>query len=516
LRLARWTCLVEAHFTAKHGRPTPMDLEWAKDGQSGELFLLQARPETVESRKSNLQLETFHLDGKGPILATGRGVGQKIAQGAAQVVLDVKDMVGFRPGSVLVTERTDPDWEPYLERAAAIVTDRGGRTCHAAIVSRELGLPAVVGTGNGTAMMADGQPVTVCCAEGDTGRVYEGTLPFTVQRVDLGTLPRPEHTRMMLNLADPSEALHLSRLPNDGVGLARMEFIINHAIKAHPRALLEWDRLKDTQLRRDIQELTEGYADPAAFFVDRLAQAVGLIAAAFYPKDVIVRFSDFKTNEYANLLGGQAFEPVEENPMLGFRGASRYYDPRYRDGFALECKALLRVREDMGLTNVKLMVPFCRTPEEGRMVLGEMAKHGLLRGRDGLEVYVMCEIPSNVIRAHEFAEIFDGFSIGSNDLTQLCLGVDRDSEVVAHLFDERDPTVKWMISRVIRAAKSHGRKIGLCGQAPSDYPDFARFLVEAGIDSISLNPDALLRTTLVVLEAEKGMASVAHPLPELA
>ncbi|HJU83010.1 MAG TPA: phosphoenolpyruvate synthase [Holophagaceae bacterium] len=515
LRLARWACMVEAHFSAKHGRPTPMDLEWAKDGLTDELFILQARPETVESRKSGLALETYLLEGKGTVLTTGRGVGQKIAHGTAQVVLDVKDMVRFHPGSVLVTERTDPDWEPYLERAAAIVTDRGGRTCHAAIVSRELGLPAVVGTTTGTTSVVDGQPITVCCAEGDTGKVYEGTLPFSVQRVDLAHVPRPQRTRVMLNLADPGEALRLSRLPNDGVGLARMEFIINHAIQAHPRALLEWKRLSDPQLKRKLQELTEGYPDPASYFVDRLAQAVGLIAAAFFPKDVIVRFSDFKTNEYANLLGGKAYEPVEENPMLGFRGASRYYDPRYREGFGLECQAMLRVREEMGLRNVKLMVPFCRTPEEGRLVLGEMATHGLRQGRDGLEVYVMCEIPSNVIRAHEFAEIFDGFSIGSNDLTQLCLGVDRDSEVVAHLFDERDPTVKWMISRVIRAAKAHGRKIGLCGQAPSDYPDFAKFLVEAGIDSISLNPDALLRTTLVVLEAEKGVAPVAHPLPAL-
>lgn len=516
LRLSRWACRVEAHFSAKHGRPTPMDLEWAKDGLTGELFLLQARPETVESRRSGLTLERFILGAKGPVLASGRSVGRKIAQGEAQVVLHVKDMVKFKPGSVLVAERTDPDWEPYLEQAAAIVTDRGGRTCHAAIISRELGLPAVVGTGNGTSMMRDGQSVTVCCAEGDSGTVYEGLLPFTVERTDLAELPRPGRTRIMLNLADPGEALRLSQLPNNGVGLARMEFIINHAIQAHPRALLEWEHLEDLQVRRKIQELTDGYPDPASFFVDRLSQAVGLIGAAFYPKDVIVRFSDFKTNEYANLLGGRLYEPVEENPMLGFRGASRYYDPQYREGFALECRAMRRVREEFGLRNVKLMVPFCRTPEEGRRVLAEMEKHGLQRGKDGLEVYVMCEIPSNVIRADEFAEIFDGFSIGSNDLTQLCLGVDRDSEVVAGLFDERDPTVKWMITRVIEVAKSHGRKIGLCGQAPSDYPDFAAFLVAAGIDSISLNPDALLRTTLVVLEAEKAHPPAAHPLPSLA
>jgi pyruvate,water dikinase len=388
-----------------------------------------------------------------------------------------------------------------MKKTAAIVTNRGGRTCHAAIVSRELGLPAIVGTENGTEKLTDGQIVTVSCAEGETGFVYDGALKYEVEKINLRELPRPK-TQVMMNVGNPEEAFRLSFMPNDGVGLAREEFIVSNSIKIHPLALLDYNELQDLAARREIDQLTAGYEDKSQFFVDKLAQGVAMIGAAFYPKDVIVRMSDFKTNEYANLIGGKPYEPVEENPMIGFRGASRYYDPRYRAGFALECQAMKKVRDEMGLTNVKLMIPFCRTIEEGRRVLGEMEKHGLKRGVNKLEVYVMCEIPSNVLLADEFAEIFDGFSIGSNDLTQLVLGVDRDSEIVAHVFDERNPAVKTMIANVIRAAKAKGRKIGICGQAPSDYPEFAAFLVELGIDSISLNPDAVLKTTVKILEME--------------
>jgi pyruvate,water dikinase len=390
-----------------------------------------------------------------------------------------------------------------MKKAAAIVTNRGGRTCHAAIVSRELGLPAVVGTEQGTEILEDGQIVTVSCAEGDAGIVYEGKLAFEVERTDLHALERPA-TKVMMNIGNPENAFSLSHIPNDGVGLAREEFIISNYIKIHPLALLDYAQLADAQVKAEIDRLTAGYADKPGFFVDKLAQGVAMIAAAFYPKDVIVRMSDFKSNEYANLVGGSAYEPVEENPMIGFRGASRYYDPRYQAGFALECRAMKKVRDEMGLTNVKLMIPFCRTVEEGRAVAAEMAKHGLERGRNSLELYVMCEIPSNVILAKQFAEIFDGFSIGSNDLTQLTLGVDRDSAIVAHIFDERNEAVKTLIASVIETAKAAGRKVGICGQAPSDYPEFARFLVEQGIDSISLNPDAVMKTTVTILEAEKA------------
>jgi pyruvate,water dikinase len=503
LVLARWALLVEEHYGRKAGRRMPMDLEWAKDGRTGELHLLQARPETVQSRRRPDVLERHVLKGKGAVRVEGRAVGEKIAVGPVRVLRELSKLSEFRPGEVLVAEKTDPDWEPVLRKAAAVVTDRGGRTCHAAIVSRELGLPAVVGTGRGTEELRDGEEVTVSCAEGETGRVYAGRLDFEVERTDLAELPRPR-TKIMMNVADPGKAFRFAMLPNDGVGLARMEFIVAEQIRAHPMALLRPGEIRDPAERAEIERLTTGRADKGEYFVERLAEGVGTIAAAFHPRDVIVRLSDFKTNEYAKLLGGAAFEPAEENPMLGFRGASRYTHPRYAEGFALECRALRRVREDMGLRNLKIMIPFCRTVEEGRKVLAEMEKHGLKRGVDGLEVYVMCEIPSNVILAEQFAELFDGFSIGSNDLTQLTLGVDRDSEIVAPLFDERNPAVTTLIRQVIRTARAKGRKIGICGQAPSDYPDFARFLVEEGIDSISLNPDSVLRTTLAVLAAERG------------
>jgi pyruvate,water dikinase len=440
----------------------------------------------------------------GELLVTGRSVGDRIGQGRARVIRSTADLEQLEQGEVLVTEMTDPDWEPVLRRASAIITDRGGRTCHAAIVSRELGIPAVVGTERGTTTVPDGGEVTVSCAEGEEGRVYRGVLKTHVERTDLSATKRP-HTRIMLNVGNPAEAFSLSFLPNDGVGLARLEFIISSHVRAHPMALLHPERIADPKERVEIERLTEGYADRGQYFVDRLAEGAAMIAAAFWPKEVIVRLSDFKSNEYAGLLGGRAFEPEEENPMLGFRGASRYYDERYRQGFSLECGAMRKVRDEMGLRNVKLMVPFCRTVREGERVLEEMAAHGLVRGENGLEVYMMCEIPSNVILARDFARVFDGFSIGSNDLTQLVLGVDRDSALVARLFDERDEAVKMMITEVIAAAREANRKIGICGQAPSDYPEFAHFLVEQGIDSISLNPDAVLKTTLGVLEAEKNV-----------
>ena len=508
LTLARWACLIEDHYSRKRSCYTPMDMEWAKDGRTGELFIVQARPETVHSQKRFEALEVYQLKEKGLVLAQGRSVGEKIAQGPVRVVRSAQNLDEVHDGDVLVTEKTDPDWEPTMKKAAAIVTDRGGRTCHAAIVSRELGLPAIVGTENGTERLKDGQAVTVSCAEGDIGYVYEGRLNFEIERMNLHELPRPR-TKVMMNVGNPEEAFHLSFMPNDGIGLAREEFIITNYIKIHPLALIDFERLADRAARAEIERLTAGYADKSQFFIDKLAQGVAMIGAAFYPKDVIVRLSDLKTNEYANLIGGKPYEPVEENPMIGFRGASRYYDPRYQAGFALECRAMKKVRDEMGLDNVKLMIPFCRTVEEGRRVLAEMEKHGLKRGVNQLEVYVMCEIPSNVILANEFAEIFDGFSIGSNDLTQLILGVDRDSEIVAHVFDERNPAVKTMIASVIRAAKAKGRKIGICGQAPSDYPEFAAFLVALGIDSISLNPDAVLKTTLAILKMETEPAPKA-------
>ena len=503
MTLARWASVIEDHYRIKRGGASPMDMEWAKDGKTGELFIVQARPETVQSQKDPDVIEAYRLTERSRVLVSGRSVGDKVGQGTVRVIKQVQQMQDFREGEVLVTDKTDPDWVPIMKRASAIVTNRGGRTCHAAIVSRELGLPAIVGAETATERLKDGQVVTVSCAEGETGFVYDGRLPVEIDRVSVKDLRRPK-TAIMMNVANPEEAFRLSFIPNDGVGLAREEFIIANTIKAHPLALLDYAKLEDHAVKAEIDRLTAGYPDKAQFFVDKLAQGVGMIAAAFYPKDVIVRLSDFKSNEYANLIGGRQFEPAEENPMLGFRGASRYYDPRYREGFALECRALRRVRDDMGLTNLKVMIPFCRTVEEGRRVLDEMAAHGLRRGERGLEVYLMCEIPSNILLAEEFAALCDGFSIGSNDLTQLTLGVDRDSELVAPLFDERNPAVKRIITMAIQAAKRAGRKIGICGQAPSDYPEFAQFLVEQGIDSLSLNPDSVLTTTAAVLAAERA------------
>jgi pyruvate, water dikinase len=503
LQLAEWACIIEDHYSQVREMATPMDIEWAKDGITGELFIVQARPETVQSQKSKTVLKTYQLKEKSQVLLTGRSVGEMIGQGKARVILDVPEINLFQAGEVLVTNRTDPDWEPIMKKASAIVTNSGGRTCHAAIIAREMGIPAIVGCGNATEILQTGQEITVSCAEGETGQVYSGLLNFEIQELPLDNLPRTR-TKIMMNVGNPEEALGLTAIPNDGVGLARMEFIIANHIKAHPLALLHFDELEDELAKYKISELTAQYENKAEFFVTKLAQGIGTIAAAFYPKPVIVRLSDFKSNEYANLLGGRQFEPKEENPMIGWRGASRYYDPRYREGFALECQAMKRVREEMGLTNMILMVPFCRTPEEGKRVLAEMAKNGLVKGENGLEVYVMCELPSNVLLADEFSQVFDGFSIGSNDLTQLTLGLDRDSELVAHLFDERNEAVKRIIAKAITTVKQNGRKIGICGQAPSDYPEFARFLVEQGIDSISLNPDSVIKTMLEIAKAERG------------
>jgi pyruvate,water dikinase len=495
LKLAEWACIIEDHYSEVRGKLSPMDIEWAKDGRTGELFIVQARPETVQSQKSGNILRNYKLNGSSNVLITGRAVGEMIGQGKANVILEVHNIEDFQAGQVLVTNKTDPDWEPIMKKASAIVTNQGGRTCHAAIIAREMGIPAIVGCGNATGVLKTGQEVTISCAEGEEGKVYEGLVPFEVVETSLDNLPKLS-TKILMNVGNPEEAFGLSSIPCDGVGLARMEFIIANHIKAHPLALMNFDTLEDKAAKWEISQLTARYENKADFFVDKLAHGIGTIAAAFYPKPVVVRMSDFKSNEYANLLGGRAFEPTEENPMIGWRGASRYYDPKYREAYGLECQALKRVRDDMGLTNVIPMIPFCRTPEEGRKVLAEMEKHGLKRGENGLEVYVMCEIPSNVILADEFSQVFDGFSIGSNDLTQLTLGLDRDSSLVAHIFDERNEAVKSMVRTVIQRAKANHRKIGICGQAPSDYPEFAKFLVEQGIDSISLNPDSVLKTML--------------------
>jgi pyruvate, water dikinase len=497
---------IEDHYSELAGHPTPMDIEWAKDGEDGKLYIVQARPETVASRRAPEAFETYALTASGSVLATGRAVGEKIASGKVRVVTGAHDLSAFRPGEVLVAEATSPDWEPVMKTAAAIVTNHGGRTCHAAIVARELGVPAVVGAEGATERLATGSVVTVSCADGEVGKVYDGALAFEVTRVPMGTLPRPR-TKIMVNLGNPELAYHTAMLPNDGVGLARMEFIVNEHIGVHPMALACPEKVASKKARAEIGRLVRNYARPTDFFVERLAEGVGTIAAAFYPKPVILRLSDFKTNEYASLLGGAGFEPKEENPMLGFRGASRYAHPAYAAGFALECQALARVRHEMGLTNLRVMVPFCRRVAEGREVIETMARNGLRRGDKGLEIYVMCEIPNNVIQIDAFAELFDGFSIGSNDLTQLTLGVDRDSEIVAFDFDERDPGMLEMLRLAVTGAKRNHRHVGICGEAPANYPEIARFLAELGIDSISVNAASLLRTTTVVHEAEQAAAA---------
>jgi pyruvate,water dikinase len=499
LQLARYAVAIERHYSEQAGRPMPMDIEWAKDGDTGGLFILQARPETVHSSRKAGEVETFRLQNRGTLLAEGKSVGQKIASGRARVILEAEQMSELQPGEVLVTDITDPDWEPVMKIAAAIVTNRGGRTCHAAIVARELGIPAVVGCGDATQRIADGTEVTVSCAEGDAGFIYEGALPFTREKVDTTRLPRPR-THIMINVGNPQTAFEVCQLPNDGVGLARLEFIINNAIRIHPRALLEYQRL-DAGIRAEIDPLIAGYPDARRFYIDRLAEGVGTIAAAFYPRPVIVRMSDFKSNEYAALIGGTHYEPDEENPMLGFRGAARYPSERFAECFALECAAMRQVREDMGLDNVALMIPFVRSVEEARQVIALMAKQGLKRGEGGLRLYMMCEIPANALLAADFLEHFDGYSIGSNDLTQLTLGVDRDSGIVTG-FDERNPAVLKLMEMAIAACRERGKYIGICGQAPSDYPEITRWLVEQGIESISLNADSVLAMTRLVLEVE--------------
>ena len=502
LQLARWACVIEEHYSNRHGHPTPMDIEWAKDGTTGELFILQARPETVESRRNTSVLRSWHLaPHQVEPLCHGRAIGASVSTGPARILHAPSEIQRFQQGDLLVTNRTDPDWEPILKRASGVVTNQGGRTCHAAIIAREMGITAIVGAGHATEVISDGDTITLSCCEGDEGRVYPGALPFSVEERDVGQLP-PTRTQILMNVGNPEEAFNLASIPCDGLGLARLEFIIANHIRVHPLALLHPDRVSNPEDRERIDQLTKGYDHPSEYYVDLLAQGMGRLAAAFYPKPVILRFSDFKSNEYAKLLGGSCFEPSEENPMIGWRGASRYYAPAFREAFALECQALKKVRELMGLTNVIPMVPFCRTPEEGDRVLAEMAGQGLVRGEQGLEVYVMCELPSNVIAAEAFAQRFDGFSIGSNDLTQLTLGLDRDSTLVAELFDERHPAVLEMLRLAIRTAKRCGRKIGICGQAPSDHPEFAAFLVAEGIDSISLNPDAVITTRLKVAELE--------------
>jgi len=509
LILARWACIIEEHYGV------PMDIEWAKDGASGELFVVQARPETVHSQVDLASLRTYVLEQKGKLLLRGEPVGTKIGQGEVCVIEDSSEIEKFKSGQVLVADMTDPDWEPIMKNASGIVTNKGGRTCHAAIVSRELGVPCVISTGNGTEVLEETKEITIDCSGGE-GRIYEGKLKYRIDEVEVTKVPRPK-TRIMMNFGIPGGAFIQSQIPNDGVGLAREEFIINSYIGIHPMALIEYDKLqkaastdeKLTDVIKQIDEKSAAYKDKKGFFIDTLAMGIAKIAAGFYPNEVIVRFSDFRTNEYANLIGGYRYEPKERNPMIGWRGASRYYDEKFKPAFGLECQAIRKVREEMGLTNVKVMVPFCRTPEEGRKVIRAMEEFGLRRGRNGLEVYVMCEIPSNVILADEFGDVFDGFSIGSNDLTQLTLGLDRDSELVAHIFDERNEAVKRLVKQLIYTAHSHKprRKVGICGQAPSDFPEFAEFLVECGIDSMSLNPDVVLSTRLNVAEVEKKIES---------
>ena len=509
MQLAQWACAIEDHYSMLAGKPQPMDIEWAKDGITGELFILQARPETIHAQNTDNYIEKYKLVGEhGAPLVTGVAVGEKIGHGKAHVLLDSARLTSFKEGEILVTSMTDPAWEPIMKRASAIVTDRGGRTCHSAIISRELGIPCIVGSGDATEKVKNGVDVTVSCAEGERGNIYYGKIDFEVEKQMITDKERPR-TQVMMNVGDPDHAFAVSRLPNDGVGLARLEFIINNHIGIHPMALVNYPNLKKPA---DVEFISNRIReeDPKEYFVRSLAEGVGRIAAAFYPKPVIVRMSDFKSNEYAMLVGGKEFEPVEENPMIGFRGASRYYDDRYKAGFRLECLALQRAREDMGLINIKPMIPFCRTVAEGEKVIALMAEHGLKQGENELEIYAMCELPANVVFADEFLQVFDGYSIGSNDLTQLALGLDRDSEMVAHLFDERNGAVEKMVAMAIDAAVRCGKKIGICGQAPSDYPEFAEFLVKRGINSISLNPDTVIQTTRHILETEKALLKKAN------
>ncbi|MGD0150817.1 MAG: phosphoenolpyruvate synthase [Xanthobacteraceae bacterium] len=506
LKLAGDAIRIEEHYSTKASHPMPMDIEWAKDDDDAQLYIIQARPETVVSQRPAMGFETFELAAPGNVLVEGKAVGEKIAVGPVRIIADAQHIGDFRPGDVLVAESTAPDWEPIMKIAAAIVTERGGRTCHAAIVARELGVPAVVGAEGARAALMAGAQVTVSCAEGEIGHVYDGALPVKTTRIALADLKRPK-TAIMLNLGNPELAFKTAMLPNDGVGLARMEFIISEHIKIHPMALVNPERIASVEARKVIEQLVRNYARPADYFIEKLSEGIGTIAAAFYPKPVIVRLSDFKTNEYARLLGGESFEPKEENPMLGFRGAARYAHPAYAAGFALECAALRRVRDDMGMTNVRIMVPFCRRTAEAQRVIDTMNGHGLKRGENGLEIYVMCEIPNNVIQIDAFARLFDGFSIGSNDLTQLTLGVDRDSEIVAFDFDERDPGMLEMLRLAITGAKRNGRHVGICGEAPANYPEIARYVTQLGIDSISVNPSSVLRTMQVVSDAELATAA---------
>jgi pyruvate,water dikinase len=508
LKLARWACLIEDHYSKQAGHPQPMDIEWAKDGETGELFVVQARPETVHSAKArDAMAQIYKLTGEHDApLVTGQAVGEKIGFGHVRIVRSVDELQNVKAGDVLVARLTDPDWEPVMRRVAAIVTDQGGRTAHAAIVSREFGIPCIVGSGNATEVLHDGDEVTVACCEGAEGHAYAGRIAFAINEIGAEAVPQTR-TQVMLTIGDPSSAFQVSLIPNDGVGLARTEFIVMNHIGIHPMALARYSDLKDQTALKEIA-LRIGNEEPREFFVRRFSEGIARIAAAFYPKPVIVRTSDFKSNEYARLLGGSEFEPKEENPMLGFRGASRYYDLRYADGFALECAALLRVRKEMGLTNVKIMIPFCRTVGEAKRVIEVMAQHGLQQSEEGLEIYAMCELPSNVVRADEFLRVFDGYSIGSNDLTQLILGIDRDSGTISHLFDENDRAVLSMIAQVIDEAHRAGKPIGICGQAPSDFPEFARWLVEQGITSISLNPDVAIKTHLVIADEESLLYGV--------
>ncbi len=509
LELAGYAMTIEEHYTALAGQPRPMDIEWAKDGPDGQLFIVQARPETVASQRDEDAMETYTLKATSKVLAAGKSVGDRVATGRVHVIREPHDLVTFQPGEVLVAESTKPDWEPVMKTAGAIVTDHGGRTCHAAIVARELGVPAVVGAENATRVLAAGQDVTVSCAEGDIGRVYDGVLPFEVSKLPISSIPVPK-THVMVNLGNPELAFSTAMRPHQGVGLARLEFIINEHVRAHPMALAHPDDITDPKTRAEITRLTEGHATPAAFAVQKMAEGVGTICAAFAPKPVILRMSDFKSNEYAALLGGAQYEPKEENPMLGFRGASRYAHPAYADGFALECAAMRKVRDEMGLKNLKLMIPFCRRVDEARKVIEVMASYGLKRGEDGLEIYIMCEIPNNVIQIDAFARLFDGFSIGSNDLTQLTLGVDRDSSMVAFDFDERDPGMLEMLKLAVRGAHRNGRHVGICGEAPATYPEIAEYLVGLGIDSISVNPNSVLQTMRIAAAAEQRRKQAAE------